>query len=140
MFVINAIIDKIHSMNIIALPTATAAFADQLYPGEQMMHLTFKVRFVSQNLNKISEFPKKILVKDINEMLESPTEQADSRGKLIRNTAIIMQDEALMANKAVLTCVYKTCQNIMNCDKLFGNYLIQFFMAPFQYMDFNTTD
>lgn len=108
-------------MNIIALPTATAAFAAQLYPGGQMMHLTFKVRFVSQNLNKISEFPKKIPVKDINEMLESPTEQADPRGKLIRNTAIIMQDEALMANKAVLTCVYKTCQNIMNCDKLFGN-------------------
>jgi hypothetical protein len=42
-FMINALIDKVRSLNIISLPTATSAFAAQLYPGGRTTHSTFKV-------------------------------------------------------------------------------------------------
>lgn len=42
-FLVCAIIDKIRSMGRIALPTATAAFAAQLYPGGRTTHSAFKV-------------------------------------------------------------------------------------------------
>ena len=42
-FLVCAIIDRIRSMGQIALPTATAAFAAQLYPGGQTTHSAFKV-------------------------------------------------------------------------------------------------
>ena len=42
-FLINAICDKIHSLGCIVIPTATAAFAAQLYPGGRTTHSAFKV-------------------------------------------------------------------------------------------------
>lgn len=45
-FLLNAICDKIRSQGKIVLPTATAAFAAQLYPGGRTTHSTFKVRLL----------------------------------------------------------------------------------------------
>jgi hypothetical protein len=42
-FLINAICDKVRSHNLIVLPTATSAFAAQLYQGGRTVHSTFKV-------------------------------------------------------------------------------------------------
>ena len=42
-FLINAICDKIRSLGRIVIPTATAAFAAQLYPGGRTTHSAFKV-------------------------------------------------------------------------------------------------
>jgi hypothetical protein len=42
-FLINALCDKVRSHNLIVLPTATSAFAAQLYPGGRTLHSTFKV-------------------------------------------------------------------------------------------------
>jgi hypothetical protein len=44
-FLVNALCDKIRSMGRIVIPTATAAFAAQLYPGGRTTHSAFKVRF-----------------------------------------------------------------------------------------------
>ena len=43
-FLINAICNRLRSLNIITLPTASSAFAAQLYPGGRTAHSTFKVR------------------------------------------------------------------------------------------------
>ena len=42
-FLINAICDKVRSLGHIVIPTATAAFAAQLYPGGRTTHSAFKV-------------------------------------------------------------------------------------------------
>ena len=42
-FLVNAICDKIRSLGRIVIPTATAAFAAQLYPGGRTTHSVFKV-------------------------------------------------------------------------------------------------
>ena len=42
-FLINAICDKVRSLGYIVIPTATAAFAAQLYPGGRTTHSAFKV-------------------------------------------------------------------------------------------------
>ena len=42
-FLINAICDKVRSLGRIVIPTATAAFAAQLYPGGRTTHSAFKV-------------------------------------------------------------------------------------------------
>ena len=42
-FLINAVCDKLCSINIITLPTATSAYAAQLYRGGRTTHSTFKM-------------------------------------------------------------------------------------------------
>jgi hypothetical protein len=42
-FLINVLCDELRSRNIVVLPTATSAFAAQLYPGGRTLHSTFKV-------------------------------------------------------------------------------------------------
>jgi hypothetical protein len=43
-FLVNALCDEVRSQNLIVLPTATSAFAAQLYQGGRTLHSTFKVR------------------------------------------------------------------------------------------------
>lgn len=50
-FMVNAICNKIRSLGLIVLPTATAAFAAQLYPGGRTTHSAFKVRHCSPDLS-----------------------------------------------------------------------------------------
>lgn len=45
-FLVNAICSKLHSLQHIVLPTATAASAALLYPGGRTTHSTFKVHFL----------------------------------------------------------------------------------------------
>jgi len=59
-------------------------------------------------------------VNEENEMLISPVQPNDPRGELIRLTAVIICDEAPMANKAVLNCVEETCRRVMRNELLFG--------------------
>lgn len=42
-FLINALCEHIQSQGEIIIPTVTAAFATQLYPGGRTTHSTFKV-------------------------------------------------------------------------------------------------
>ncbi|CDO69901.1 hypothetical protein BN946_scf184884.g60 [Trametes cinnabarina] len=87
--------------------TATSAYAAQLYPGGRTTHSTFKVP-----------------VNEQNEMLLSPIEYNSSRGQLLREAAVIIWDEAPMANRAVLACVNDTLQRITHCTEPFGNKII----------------
>ena len=48
-FLVNAICDKLRSVSRIVLPTATAAFAAQLYPGGRTTHSMFKVSVLYAN-------------------------------------------------------------------------------------------
>jgi hypothetical protein len=43
-FLINTVCDRVRSLRKIVLPTATSAFAAQLYPGGRTTHSTFKVQ------------------------------------------------------------------------------------------------
>jgi chromosomal replication initiation ATPase DnaA len=45
-FLLNAMCDQIRAMGKIVLPTATSAFAAQLYPGGRTAHSAFKVSVV----------------------------------------------------------------------------------------------
>ena len=57
-------------------------------------------------------------------MLVSPIQPGSPRGELIRDAAVIIWDEAPMANCAVLACVEETCQHVMENDSPFGNKII----------------
>jgi hypothetical protein len=59
-----------------------------------------------------------------NEMLESPIDPTDPRGELLHEAALIIWDEAPMANRAVLACVEETCRRVMGCDRPFGGKVI----------------
>ncbi|KAF8180457.1 DNA helicase Pif1 like protein, partial [Mycena galopus ATCC 62051] len=66
----------------------------------------------------------KVPVNNKNEMLESPIDPSDPRGELIREAALIIWDEAPMANRAVLACVEETCRRVMGNDLPFGGKVI----------------
>ena len=57
-------------------------------------------------------------------MLLSPIQPGSPCGELIRDTAVIIWDEAPMANRAVLACVEETCQHVMDNSSPFGNKII----------------
>lgn len=106
-FLVNALCDKLRSEGLIVLPTATAAFAAQLYAGGRTTHSVFKVP-VNPN----------------NEMLKSPISRGSARGDLIQHAAAIIWDEAPMANKAVLACVDDVCRHVMADQRPFGGKLL----------------
>ena len=59
-------------------------------------------------------------VNEKHEMLTSPIQPDDPRGKFIQQIAVICWDEATMANRAVLSCVDETCRRVMGNDTAFG--------------------
>jgi ATP-dependent DNA helicase PIF1 len=63
-------------------------------------------------------------VNERSEMLESPISQTDSRAALIRQSSLIIWDEAPMANRAVLACVDETCRRIMQSPLPFGGKVV----------------
>ncbi|KAJ7843150.1 DNA helicase Pif1 like protein, partial [Mycena leptocephala] len=63
-------------------------------------------------------------VNNKNEMLESPIDPFDPRGELLREAALIIWDEAPMANRAVLACVEETCRRVMGNNLPFGGKVI----------------
>jgi hypothetical protein len=118
-FILQAICDHVRSIGRLFLPGATSAFAAQNYEGGRTIHSVFKVRTVSaSSTNAVKE--KKVPVNDRNEMLASPIQPHDPRGRLIREFAVICWDEATMANRAVLACVDDVCRRIMGRDIAFG--------------------
>ncbi|KIM57182.1 hypothetical protein SCLCIDRAFT_29027 [Scleroderma citrinum Foug A] len=106
-FLINAICDKVHSLGRIVIPTATAAFAAQLYPGGRTTHSTFKVP-----------------VNDKNEMLLSPIKPSDPCGELIKEASLIIWDKGPMVNHTVLACVNEVCRTVMQNELPFGGKII----------------
>jgi len=57
-------------------------------------------------------------------MLESPISPTDSRAALIRQSSLILWDEAPMANRAVLACVDETCRRVMQSPLPFGGKVV----------------
>jgi ATP-dependent DNA helicase PIF1 len=57
-------------------------------------------------------------------MLESPIDPCSPRGELLRQAALIIWDEAPMANKAVLVCVEETLRRIMGNSLPFGGKVL----------------
>ena len=122
---VNAICDMVRSLNKIVLPTATSAFAAQLYPGGRTTHSTFKVSSCPPHACvNVTLITHQIPVIDKNELLLSPIESKHSRAELIRQTAIIIWDEAPMANKAVFNCVHEVCCKCMSSNEPFGGKII----------------
>ena len=60
----------------------------------------------------------------MNEFLESSIRPGDSRAELLQETALIIWDEAPMANKAVFACVDSTLRTVMDSDEPFGGKVI----------------
>ena len=123
---VNALCDKLRSMGRIVIPTATSAFAAQLYPGGRTTHSAFKVsniRFIARCRTDHFNYIK-VPVNNKNEMLESPIDPSDPRGELLKEAALIIWDEAPMANRAVLACVEETCRRVMGNELPFGGKVI----------------
>lgn len=57
-------------------------------------------------------------------MLQPGLSSASARAELIKAAAVIIWDEAPMANRAVLSCVDETCRIVMNDDRSFGGKLV----------------
>ncbi|EAU89145.1 helicase-like protein [Coprinopsis cinerea okayama7 len=105
--VVRALCNRLRSMRRVVLPTATPAFAAQLYEGGRTTHSTFKVP-----------------VNESNEMLVAGITAGDSRSELIESAAMIVWDEAPMANRAVPSCVNDVLCDIMATDEPFGGKVI----------------
>jgi PIF1-like helicase len=71
-YLINAVCDKLHSINIIVLPMATSAYAAQLYQGGRTTHSTFKISFSYRLICFTTHLYKHIPVNDHNQLLSSP--------------------------------------------------------------------
>ena len=54
-------------------------------------------------------------------MLVSPIQPGSPHGELIRDTAVVIWDEAPMANRAVMACVEETCRCVMGNECPFGD-------------------
>jgi hypothetical protein len=63
-------------------------------------------------------------VNEKNEMLLSPVERADPRGELLYEAALLIWDEAPMANRAVLACVDELLRRIMGNNLPFGGKVL----------------
>lgn len=122
-YLINAVCNKLRSQGRIVLPTATAAFAAQLYPGGRTTHSMFKVSTGNQCIS-IQLNITKVPVNEKSTLLESPISPADARGDLIRAASLIIWDEAPMANRAVLACVEEVCRKVMKNNEPFGGKVI----------------
>ena len=120
-FLVNAICDYLRSNNQIVIPTATSAFAAQLYPGGRTTHSALKVRlyylfsFIQPFSNTI-----KIPVCENNEMLQCAIDPRSNRAELIRAAKVFIWDEAPAANQAAFNCANETCQKCMDNDLPFG--------------------
>ena len=53
-------------------------------------------------------------------MLVSSIEADDARAELLRRVAVVVWDEATMANHAILACVEETCRKVLGDDSPFG--------------------
>ena len=128
-FLINTICEYIRSQGHIVLPTATAAFAAQLYPGGRTTHSAFKVCDGGFSVLFLPNFIEHLLcvqvpVNENNEFLISSISPEDSRAELLRRAAVIVWDEAPMANRAVLSCVEETLRLCMGNNLPFGGKVI----------------
>ena len=126
-FLVNTICNKLRSEGHIVLPTATSAFAAQLYPGGKTTHSVFKVSFQlpsSPCLTRFQLVHKVPIVGDENDELVSPIGPHDPRGELIRESSAIIWDEAPMAKSEVLTCVEETCRRVMRNNLPFGGKVV----------------
>ena len=122
--VITTLCDALRASNLIILPTATSAFAAQLYSGGRTTHSTFKVCVPSLPAPLIPYHSKQVSVTDNNELITSSIHPNDSRAQLLRDTSVITWDEAPMSNKAVLSCVEETCRSVMKNQQPFGGKII----------------
>ncbi|KAJ6465568.1 DNA helicase Pif1 like protein, partial [Mycena vitilis] len=66
----------------------------------------------------------KVPVNEKNELLVSPVEPGDPRGELLREAALLIWDEAPMANHAVLACVDELLRRIMGNNLPFGGKVL----------------
>jgi hypothetical protein len=57
-------------------------------------------------------------------MLLSPVERGDPRGELLYEAALLIWDEAPMANRAVLACIDDLLRRIMGNDLPFGGKVL----------------
>lgn len=132
-FLVNTICNKLRSEGHIVLPTATSAFAAQLYPGGKTTHSVFKVSgfitvfwIIPDQRFGIAQytFMQVPVVEEDDEELVSPIEAHDPRGELIREASAIIWDEAPMAKSAVLSCVEETCRRVMRNNLPFGGKVV----------------
>ena len=122
-FVLQTIVDRLCSMDLIFLPTAISAFAAQCYEGGRTTHSTFKVLTSLPVPNPVS-CNSQVPINDNSELLVSPIQANNPHGQLLREVAVIIWDEAPMANRAILACIEETCQKVMCNDSPFRGKII----------------
>lgn len=123
--VVKALCNKLCGLHCIVLPTAASAFAAQLYEGGRTTHSTFKVSlFSSLLLSSTSLSVSQVPVDEKSEMLKLLMPLAGPRSELIAETALLVWDEAPMANHAVLSCINDVLCDVMETDVPFGRKVI----------------
>ncbi|KAF7344341.1 ATP-dependent DNA helicase [Mycena sanguinolenta] len=99
-----------------------------------------KTTLVNALCDKLRSIGRIVPVNNKNEMLESPIDPSDPRGELLKEAALIVWDEAPMANRAVLACVEETCRRIMGNDLPFGGKIIVLLATSGKPVQWNATD
>ncbi|XP_021750175.1 ATP-dependent DNA helicase PIF1-like [Chenopodium quinoa] len=105
-FLYNALYAKIKLMNKIVLPTATSGIAAANIPSGRSAHSRFKIPI------------------DIEASLACDVPKQGSLAALLKETTLIIWDEASMANKSNLESLDLLLQDICSNNKLFGGKLV----------------
>ncbi|XP_021762956.1 uncharacterized protein LOC110727683 [Chenopodium quinoa] len=107
-FLYNALYAEIRLMNKIVLPTATSGIAAANIPSGRTAHSRFKIPL------------------DNDASLACSVSKQSSLAALIKETALIIWDEASMANKQNLESLDLLLQDICDSDVIFGGKVIIF--------------
>ena len=105
-FLYNTILARIRSKGKIALAVASSGIAAELLEGGRTAHSRFKIPI------------------PISETSTCNISRNSALANLIKNTAIIVWDEAPMIHKHVLECVHRTLCDITQIDKPFGGKVV----------------
>ncbi|CAH9053130.1 unnamed protein product [Cuscuta epithymum] len=107
-FLYRCLLSKVRSNHDIALATATSGVAASLLPGGRTAHSRFKIPI------------------NIEDRFVCSIGKQSAEATLIRDSKLILWDEATMANRRTVENVDTTLRDITNSDNLFGDKVMVF--------------
>jgi bifunctional ADP-heptose synthase (sugar kinase/adenylyltransferase) len=107
-YLYKALLAKVHSMNLIAIATATSGIATSIMLGGRTTHSRFKIPIKLDN-NTMCSFTKQ-----------------SGTAELLRRAALLIWDEVAMTKRQAVETLDRTLQDIMGCNQPFGGKVMLF--------------
>ncbi|CAA0811538.1 Unknown protein, partial [Striga hermonthica] len=107
-FLYRALLATVRSRGCIALATATSGIVASILPGGRTTHSRFKILI------------------DLSDLKFCSISKQSSLGSLIRESKLIVWDEAPMAKKDTIEALNLALKDLCGCDDLFGGKVVVF--------------